>query len=193
MVSPWRLLMKYLIAIVPVLFVATNCVAQDQGKLTPSIAKTLLPKAASVRIDDLDKLVKGEKPKKENQSPTYWLLTFKPDGEPLPKDSEKDLDLFSRKLVNANKLLEAMNASKAEEFASVIQAQYITDCNVTSEDERATGRVAFKCNEYSGAIDFMAVKRMGEWAIQEFEWPHLGVRFKRDEDGNWSNERIKKD
>jgi hypothetical protein len=114
--------MKYLIAIVPVLFVATNCVAQDQGKLTPSIAKTLLPKAASVRIDDLDKLVKGEKPKKENQSPTYWLLTFKPDGEPLPKDSEKDLDLFSRKLVNANKLLEAMNASKAEEFASVIQS-----------------------------------------------------------------------
>jgi hypothetical protein len=185
--------MKYLITVVPVLFLATNCAAEDQGKLTPSIAKTLLPKAASVRVDDLDKLVKGEKPIKENQSPTYWLLTFKPNGKPLPKDSEKDLDLFSGKPVNANKLLEAMNVSKAEEFASVIQPQYITDCNVTSGDERATGQVTFKCNEYSGAINFMAAKRKGEWAIQEFEWPHLGVRFKRTEDGNWWNERIKKD
>ena len=176
--------MKYLIAIVPLLYLTASCAADDQGKLTPNLAKTLLPEAASVSIDDLEKLVKGEKLLKENQSPTYWLLTYKPNGEPFPKDSEKDLDLFSGKSFSANKMLDAMKVSKAKKFASVIQPQYITECTVTSEDERATVRAAFKCSEYSGAIDFMAIKRKGEWAIQEFEWPHIGVRFKRGEDGN---------
>lgn len=190
---PWSLLMKYLIAIVPLIILTASCAADDQGKLTPSLAKKLLPAAASVRSDDLDKLSRGEKPAKENLSPTYWILTYKPNGEPFPKDCEKDLDLFSGKPVNANRMLEAMNVSKAKKFASVIQPEYITECTVASEDEQATGRVAFKCSEYSGAINFMAIKRNEEWAIQEFEWPHIGVQFKRGEDGNWSSERIEKE
>lgn len=183
-------LTKYLIAIVPFIVLTASYAADDQGKLTPSLAKALLPEAASVKGDDLDRLVKGEKPTKENQSPTYWILTYKPNGELFAKDSEKDIDLFSGKPVNANKMLEAMNVSKAKNFASVIQPEYITECTVASEDERATGRAAFKCSEYSGAINFVAIKRNGEWTIQEFEWPHIGVRFTRGEDGNWSSEHI---
>jgi hypothetical protein len=96
------------------------------------------------------------------------------------------------KPVNPAALAQALAASKDRGFASVIQEQYITECTCESDDRQAQGRVAFKCDAYTGAINFKAAKVKGDWVIQEFEWPHLGVRFVLGESGNWRQEKIKR-
>jgi hypothetical protein len=158
----------------------------DESKLTPERARKLLPEAASLRYKDLEALSEGKELPKANQSPTYFVLTFAPAKE-LPEGATKDLDLTTN---DPAALAKALAVSKDLGFASIIQEKYITECTCESDDRQARGRVAFKCDAYTGSIDFKAAKVKGDWVIPEFEWPHLGVRFTRGDGGNWRQEKV---
>jgi hypothetical protein len=181
--------MKLITGCVVILLSGVAC-SQGDSKLTPERAEQLLPEAASIRFKDLEALGQGNALPETNQSPTYFVLTFKPPQPPekRPKDYEKDFAFTS---INPAKLAEAITVSKDRGFASIIQPQYITECTCDSDGQQARGRVAFKCDAFSGAIGYKAAKVKGEWMIREFDWPHLGVRFVRGEDGNWNQEKIK--
>jgi len=162
----------------------------DEGKLTPERAKKLLPEAASVPFKAFEALAEGKELPKTNQSPTYFVLTFMPKKK-LPEGAAKDFD-WGSKPINPAAFARALAVSRDRGFASIIQEQYITECTCQSDDRQAQGRVAFKCDAYSGSINFKAARVKGEWVIREFEWPHLGVRFLRGEGGNWRQEPIKR-
>ena len=160
----------------------------EEGKLTPERAKKLLPEAASVRYKDLEALSEGKELSKANQSPTYFVLTFAPPKE-LPEGAAKDFDWTTN---DPAALAKALAVSKDRGFASILQEKYITECTCESDDRQARGRVAFKCDAFTGSIDFKAAKVKGDWVIREFEWPHLGVRFTRGDGGNWRQEKVKR-
>jgi hypothetical protein len=147
----------------------------SKGILTPKEAKALLLEAASLLNADFEALVEKRELPKANQSLTYFVLTFQPPKE-LPKDSDKDFD-WSTDTINPDAVAKALTVSNPMGFASIIQDRYITECTCESDDVQARGRVAFKCDLYSGSISFKATKMKGLWVIREFEWPHLGVRF----------------
>jgi hypothetical protein len=172
-----------------VLLAGVSAAGADEGKLTPERAKKLLPEAASVPYKDLEALSEGKKLPKANQSPTYFVLTFVPPKE-LPEGAAKDFDWSLP--VNPAKFAAALTLSRDRGFASILQEKYITQCTCESDDRRAQGQIAFKCDAYTGSINFKAAKVKGGWVIREFEWPHLGVRFVRGEGGNWRQEKVKR-
>src|SRR5262249_11250529 len=119
----------------------------------------------------------------------YFVLTFVPPKD-LPEGTAKDFQ-WTRP-VNPAALARALAVSKDRGFASIIQEQYITECTCKSGGGQAQGRVAVKCDAYTESIYFQAAKVKGDWLIQEFEWPHFGVRFVRGEGRNWKQEKIKR-
>jgi hypothetical protein len=162
----------------------------ESKRLTPQQARKLLPKAASLRYEDFETGLKKRKLPNANQSPTYFVLTFAPSNE-LPKDADKDFDWIAD-TINPNAVAEALAISKDSGFASIIQERYITECTCESDDQQAQGRVKFKCDLYTGSMSFKATNVKGDWVIREFEWPHLGVRFIRGDDGNWKQDKIRR-
>jgi len=182
--------MNYFTWCIVVLFAGVAAAQADEGKLTPERARKLLPEAASVPFKALESLSEGKDLPKTNQSPTCFVVTFVPPRE-LPEGAAKDFD-WTRKPINPATFVKALAVSKDRGFASIIQEQYITECTCQSDDRRAQGRVAFKCDAYSGSINFKAARVKGNWQIREFEWPHLGVRFIRGEGGNWRQEKLKR-
>ncbi len=157
-------------------------------RLTPQHAKKLLPEAASVRYEDFEAALEKRELPKANQSPTHFVLTFRPPKE-LPKDADKDFE-WTTDTINPNAVAKALTVSKGKGFASIIQEDYIKECTCESDDQKAQGRVRFKCDLYSGCISFKANMVKGQWVIQEFEWPHFGVRFIRGVGENWMQEKI---
>jgi hypothetical protein len=162
--------------------------AADEGKLTPDLARKLLPEPASVSYKDFENLSVGQEVPNANPSPTYFVITFAPPKH-LPEGASKDLPLTA---AEPAKLGQAMAISRNRGFASIIQQEYITECTCESDSRQARGGVVFKFDAYTGSIHSKAAKLKGGWVIWEFEWPHLGVRFVRDESGNWSQERLKR-
>ena len=182
--------MKFFAWCAVALLAGVTAARAGEGKLTPQHAKKLLPEAASIRYKDLEAASEGRGLPKANQSPTYFVLTFRPPKE-LPKGADKDFE-WTTNPVNPSAVFKALAASKSRGFASILQESYITECTCESDEQQARGRVAFKCDFYTGSIRFKAAKVKGDWVIREFEWPHLGVRFVRAEGANWKQEKIKR-
>ena len=118
-------------------------------RLTPQHAKKLLPKRLRVGRG-LRGCLGEEEITKGDQSPTHFVLTFRPPKE-LPKDADKDFE-WTTDTINPNAVAKALTVSKGKGFASIIQEDYIKECTCESDDQKAQGRVRFKCDLYSGAL-----------------------------------------
>jgi hypothetical protein len=181
--------MKRSVFSVLVLVALSSAASGQDAKLTVDQAKKLLPPAAGISNADFMTLSEDPRPEAvKSKSLSLVLLAMRPPKNP-DAATLKEFRILGEN-INASDIARAMWISKAEGYASFIQAKYITDCTCESTAERAEGVVTFKSDLFAGRISFVAQATKDGWIITEFRLPQYKTRVVRGKDGVWSQETL---
>ncbi|GAB5440606.1 MAG: hypothetical protein Fues2KO_09550 [Fuerstiella sp.] len=163
--------------------------SMHEGLLTATLARQLIPKAASISNEDFRKLqVNPSKTAIESQSLSLTLLTLDAGGEsPVVAD---DFRFLVEGVPKPSVISAAMSQSRSKGYFSMIQPEYITECRIrNSTADSAKGKVTFNAPQlYIGSADFVASKRDGKWRIEQFRLPSRRITVSLREDGKWRYE-----
>lgn len=164
-----------------------NASVSHEGPLSPALAKTLLPVAASMSVADFRTLSRNPQPNAiSDQTLTFILMTY--DVRALNPGEKDDLIFAFSSVPKPSELVDAVFISGSKGYASFIQEEYITDCQcqpTPNESDRAIGTVSFKCDVYKGTVSYQAEKRNSKWIITEFHLPQRGITTRLTKDGTW--------
>ena len=153
---------------------------------------------SAIKHEDLKRIASADKPPKpedfEDQSLTFMLFVFVGSDEEKAKEDFKQLK--QGRFVPADVAGEVARIRREDvrfipyEPLTFIHLDRITDCTCTVKGEVAEGVVSFRTpGLYEGRARYRAFKAAsGDWYIQEFSMPSLGIDlvFKRDGDrGVW--------
>ena len=160
-------------------------------KLTDPVARQLVCKAASMTNTNFKKFAgpKGnlQAGKYENKSLTLILMTLDP-KKAGALNAEVLTDFQYLEEFDLQKFAAALNQSKSQGYASILQPEFITHSACDSKEETATGFVTFHAKElYSGRVHFVARPHAGSWRIEEFHLPNYKITLVLGEDGNWQH------
>lgn len=157
------------------------------GPLKPTLARTLLPQAASISVADFKKLSTSPRPDTiSNQSLSLVLMSL--DVKEEEPDFVDDLQFAYNGVPKPSELVEAMSLSQADGYFSFIQPSYITDCHcqpAPDDASRSVGTVSFKSSVYKATVSFQAEKRDGRWVICQFHLPRRGITTQLTDNGQW--------
>jgi hypothetical protein len=150
--------------------------------LTVEQVKALLPEAASISIKEFKALAESPAPRTlPNHS-----LTMEFGSAPPDKPEKSDFRFLGDEPVQPHKLAQALSVSEKKGYASVIQPEYITDCTLKVEGDKATGVVSFRAKGlYEGTVGYTARRMEGMWRVVEFDLPKSKVKLTRGGDGTW--------
>jgi hypothetical protein len=162
--------------------------AKSIAELTPAEAKGLIPEAASMAASDFEMLATSPDadPTKIGSQTLSWLLLsanpFAMKGKPEALDEFR----FLGEMIQTVRIVEVMSKSKSKGYVTLLQPEFITDCQCRTENDVATGTVAFQAaGLYAGQIEFVARPDNGKWRIEEFHLPGYGQKTVRGADGRW--------
>ncbi|MCA9053192.1 MAG: DUF1080 domain-containing protein, partial [Planctomycetaceae bacterium] len=106
-------------------------------------------------------------------------------GDSPPKASN-EFEYLTEGTPKPAQLAQAMWVSKSKGYASLIQPEYVTNVTVNVAGDAAYGKVAFeKRGLYRGLIGYVARRSNGDWRIEEFHLPDLGMALECGDDGIW--------
>ncbi len=154
-------------------------------QLNADMAKLLVSAAAGMPNESLAKAMRLGKIK--NQSLSCVLLMVNPirDAKTNP-DSVKDFEIIGGRLPKPTEIADAIWTSKWRGYASFIQPEYITDCQVKTDGKMATGTIAFEAKKlYRGKVQFTARMVDEHWRIEKLEMPNYGILVAIDKKGVW--------
>ena len=84
------------------------------------------------------------------------------------------------------KLVTAISKSQDKGYGTLLQPEFITECNCRLSGDKATGSVKFHAKGlYHGKAEFTARQRDGSWRIEEFRLPAYGLQVNLGDDGKW--------
>jgi hypothetical protein len=155
--------------------------AADSAVLTAEMAKPLLVEAAAVPRAEYEAVAASNPPLPPRNVPFTWLVM----QMPLESDEEKRKDF--RYLKEFPRPLDLAEAMLAGTHVSALQLKYITDCQVKTAGDTATGEVWFRSSEYEGRAEFTARRREGKWQIVEFRIPSYNLSTTLQDDGTWQS------
>jgi hypothetical protein len=159
--------------------------------LTPAKARELIPEAAGMPADELRKLgetADATKFRPSNGDSLTWLvMNYVPDPKGPKEPSFRLLGEPPDPVVAAKVIAGPKDKDgKPKPYASVIHAEYITDCTCKTDGDTATGTVTFKAEKaYEGKAEYTARKKDGRWRIEEFRIPDLKLHTALGADGKW--------
>jgi hypothetical protein len=181
--------MKQVVCSILILFALASAGNAGEAKLTADLAQRLLPKAASISIDDLMDLMKNPRADAvESKSLSLVLLNLRP-PQKNQEAANKEFRILGENLRVAD-IVEAMSISKEYGYASFIQTKYITDLTCESTAKRAEGVVTFKSEFFAGRIPYVAEATKEGWVITEFRLPQYKTKVVRGKDGVWRQEGL---
>jgi hypothetical protein len=162
--------MRSLFTITCCMFAIAPLTAADDT-LTAEKAKTLIPEAAGMPAEELQKLTAGEDFKNFKSAKGYSLTWGILNYTPKPMDTDP---------VSFHFLGESPNPAR---IASAIAGPKDKDGKFP---KTATGTVSFKAeNAYQGKIEYTARKKDGVWRIIEFRIPEIRLIIVLGDDGKW--------
>lgn len=159
---------------------------RDNGPLSDELARSLIPKAASISKEDFQKLQSNPTAQSiKSKSLSLTLLTLNVSNQSA--EDANDFKFLVERFPRPSDIAAAMSKSRAKGYFSIIQPDYITECKIThSTDESAQGKVTFNAPQlYIGVVLFEARKREGKWEIVKFQLPVRKVSILLGDDGNW--------
>jgi hypothetical protein len=181
--------MRFLFAIACCVYAVSPLFAADD--FTAEKAKALIPEAAGMPAEELQKLTAGEDFKNFKSAKGYSLTWGILNYTPKPMDTDPVSFHFLGESPNPARIASAIAGPKDKDgkfrkTATVIQPEYITDCTCKIEGDTATGTVSFKAEKaYQGKIEYTARKKDGVWRIIEFRIPEIRLIIVLGDDGKW--------
>ncbi|HEX5104847.1 MAG TPA: hypothetical protein VFV87_13595, partial [Pirellulaceae bacterium] len=169
----------------------------SSASLTEGQIKELVSEAAGIPNDDWTKLTSGMEVPSPNtlQSQTLSLMLFSlralpPAGIeselPAIANLKKDFQYLPEQTPKPAEIARALWISKSKGYASYIQPEYVTEVTVQVAGDTASGEVAFeKEGLYRGRVRYVARRADGDWRIEEFYLPNVGLSLVRNEQGVW--------
>lgn len=170
----------------------STATAGDQnraGPLSPELARSLIPAAASISIEDFQKLQSNpSRDAIQNECLSLILMTL--DVRDQSPEAAGDFRFLVEGLPKPSEIAAAMSPSRSKGYFSIIQPDYITECKITnSTDEIARGKVTFNAPRlYIGSATFEARKHDRTWQIEKFHLPSRQISIVLGIDGNWQLE-----
>ena len=164
------------------------------GPMSPKLARSLIPAAASISIKDFQKLQTNPSSDAiQNKSLSLVLLTL--DVRDRSPEEASDFRFLVEGFPHPSKIAAAMSPSRSKGYYSIIQPDYITECQITtSTDEFAQGKVTFNAPKlYIGSVVFESRKRGGTWRIEKFHLPSHKISIVLGDDGTWNRQSEGKD
>lgn len=157
--------------------------------LTNPLARQLICKAASMSNANFKKFAGPQSNLQadqfENKSLTLILMTLNPQKAGA-ENAEVLTDFQYLGGFDLQKFTAAINQSKSQGYASIIQPALITHSACNAKEETATGFVTFHAKDlYSGRVYFLARPHDGSWRIEEFHLPNYDITLVLGKDGNW--------
>ena len=159
--------------------------------LTNPLARQLICKAASMSNANFKKFAGPQSNLQadqfENKSLTLILMTLNPQKAGA-ENAEVLTDFQYLGGFDLQKFTAAINQSKSQGYASIIQPALITHSACNAKEETATGFVTFHAKDlYSGRVYFLARPHDGSWRIEEFHLPNYDITLVLGKDGNWQH------
>ena len=162
--------------------------------MSPKLARSLIPAAASISIEDFQKLqTNPSRVSLQNKSLSLILMAL--DVRNQSPEEASDFRFLVEGFPHPSEIAAAMSPSRSKGYYSIIQPDYITECQITtSTDEIARGKVTFNAPKlYIGSVIFEARKHEGTWRIEKFHLPSRQISIVLGEDGNWHRQSEGKD
>jgi hypothetical protein len=161
--------------------------------MTVERIRSLIPAASSISDADLKALSDLPDPS-AIKSQSLSLLLFSLDPFAASEDNPAVADDFkylTERIPRASTIAEAMTASDRRGYATMLRADYITDCTCRPEGATATGTVSFKADGlYTGRVEYVARRVGDDWQVVEFKLPNYGLKTTRGADGVWKKSKI---
>ena len=170
---------------------------EKDASLTEERVKELVSEAAGIPNDDWAKLASGtEAPSPDTlESQTLSLMLFSlralpPAGNeselPAIANLKKDFQYLPEHTPKPAEIAGALWISRTNGYASYIQPEYVTEVTVNVTGDTASGEVAFeKEGLYRGRVRYVARRVNGDWRIEEFHLPNVGLSLQLSEPGVW--------
>lgn len=155
--------------------------------LTSTLARTLLPRAASISNEDFARLSAAPRPDTISSQSLSVVLMSLPVLEEAPGFVD-DLEYAFGGVPRPSELVKVMSISRSQGYVSFIQPSQITDCRcepAPDDTNRSVGTVSFRNNVYRGTVTFQAERRDGQWVITQFHLPKRGITTELAEGGQW--------
>ena len=162
---------------------------KHNGPLSEELARSLIPKAASISNGDFQKLQSNPTINSiQNESLSLVLLTL--DVRDQSPKAASDFRFLVEGFLKPSEIAAAMSLSRSKGYMSIIQPEYITGCTITnSGKETASGKITFNAPQlYIGSVDFEARKHEGKWRIEKFQLQSRQISVVLGEDGEWHRE-----
>ncbi|MEZ6094561.1 MAG: protein kinase [Pirellulaceae bacterium] len=159
----------------------------EDGPLSPEHARSLLPQATSISIEDFEAF-QANPTRDTVESKSLSLVLLFIDGNIPTPDEANEFRFLSDGPPKPNDLARAMLLSRSEGYVTLLQPDYISNCVVTDgqTSDSARGNVSFTApGLYSGWVSFEAQKHEGKWRIEKFELPSHKITILLDDDGIW--------
>lgn len=161
-------------------------IAHAQG-LTPEEANRLIPEAAGLDARTWKAISEAPEPPTVRSFRSYPLTALFI-LQPWVHDRTKGAEFcfLGDTLPSPAQLAPGWERSLERDFVSVVQAEDLSEVVVESAGDEAHGTCAFEVKGmYRGKLRFAAARRGGSWALTRVDWPALGLRTRRAEDGSW--------
>jgi uncharacterized protein (TIGR03067 family) len=157
------------------------------GPMSPKLARLLIPAAASISNEDFQKFQTNPSSDAiQNKSLSLILMAL--DVRDQSPEEASDFRFLVEGFPHPSKIAAAMSPSRSKGYYSIIQPDYITECQITtSTDEIARGSVTFNAPKlYIGSVTFESRKHEGTWRIEKFHLPSRKISIVLGEDGKWN-------
>jgi hypothetical protein len=165
-------------------------------ELSSTEAKALIPKATSITNADWERLAKSQQPSPSLIKSESLSLILVGSLNPIEAGKKNPAVLNDFKYVGKNipepsVISDHMWQSKSKGYATMLQPESLTGCQVKTENGTATGTVAFEVKGlFSGNVEFTAHHKDGSWRIQEFRLPNYDIKTVLADDGVWKKSVI---